>query len=199
MRRSLATFAVAMAMVGAALAADEYKIDPNHSSANFTVRHAGVSTVHGRFSNVSGTITLDDANPANSKVVADIKTDSINTDNAQRDGHLKSPDFFDASKYPDIKFESTKVEKRGDQWVATGNLTIKDVTKQVELPFEMNKAKMGPNDVLGVNSELKINRMDYHVDWNKVPGMVGQDIKIEINVEAKKAAAAGAAAGKSGK
>ena len=187
MRRFIAAIAISAALASTAFAAEEYKIDPNHSSANFSVRHAGVSTVHGRFSKVTGAITFDEANPANDKVVAVIEAGSITTDNSQRDNHLKSPDFFDVQKYPEIKFESTKVEKRGDQWVAIGNLTIKDVTKQVELPFEMNKATTGPKQVMGVNAETKVNRMDYHVNWNKVPGMVGEDVKIEVNVEASKA------------
>src|SRR5947209_12109821 len=186
MRRPLATFAVAFALVGAAIAADEYKIDPVHSSANFSIKHMGVSTVRGRFSNVSGTITFDEANPVNSKVVADIKTDSISTDNEHRDADLKGPNYFDVQKYPDIKFESTKVEKRGNQWVAIGNFTIKDVTKQIELPFELNKATSPRGDVLGISASTQIDRMQYHVDWNKVPGMVGTDVKIEIDVEAHK-------------
>ncbi|GAC1663649.1 MAG: YceI family protein [Acidobacteriaceae bacterium] len=196
MRRFLATVAVASVLVGAAFAADEYKIDPNHSSANFSIKHLGVSMVHGRFSQVSGVITLDEANPANSKVVADIKTESLSTDNAQRDKHLKSPDFFDVEKYPDIKFESTKIEKRGDQWVAVGNLTMKDETKQVELPFDYSKGKMGLKEVVGVNAATHVNRMEYHVDWNKAPGMVGDDVKIEINLEAGKPQPQAAAASK---
>ncbi len=189
MRQVLGVAAVGLALMTAGFAADEYKIDPNHSSANFTVRHMGISTVHGRFSQVTGVITVDEANPANSKVVADIKTASITTDNGMRDKHLKSADFFDVEKYPDMTFESTKIEKRGDQWVAIGNLTIKDVTKPLELPFELERQKIGGKDLMGVTADTKVNRQDYHVAWNKVAegvAVVGNDVKIEINLEAGK-------------
>jgi polyisoprenoid-binding protein YceI len=201
MRKILGMATLSLAVAASAFAADTYKIDPNHSSANFAVRHMGINTVHGRFTQVGGDIALDEANPANSKVSADIKTASVTTDVAPRDKHLKSPDFFDVEKYPEIKFESTKIEKRGDQWVAIGNLTMKDVTKQIELPFEYSKGKMGPREEIGVTATMKLNREDYHVNWSKtVEGvaMVGDDVSIEINLEAAKQApaATGAATGK---
>ena len=201
MRKILGMATLSVALAASAFAAETYKIDPNHSSANFAVRHMGINTVHGRFTQVSGDIELDEANPANSKVSADIKTSSITTDVAQRDKHLKSPDFFDVEKYPDIKFESTKIEKRGDQWVAIGNLTMKDVTKQIELPFEYSKGNMGSHEEIGATATLKLNRQDYHVSWSKMAegvAMVGDDVKIEINLEAAKQspASAGAATSK---
>jgi polyisoprenoid-binding protein YceI len=184
----------------AAFAADEYKIDPAHSSANFSVKHMAINTVHGRFSKVSGVIAFDEAHPENSKVVADIEVPSVSTDNDMRDKHLKSADFFDAEKYPKIHFESTQIEKRGDQWVAIGNLTMKDVTKQVELPFDLAKGKMGKQERLGITAETKLNRQDYHVSWSKTTegvAMVSDDVKIELNLEAaKQAPAAAAASGK---
>ncbi len=185
MRKFFAVFTVAsVLLVGSAFGADEYKIDPVHSSAAFAVKHMMVSTVKGRFTDVEGTITYDPQDVTKSTVKAVIKTSSITTDNAQRDGHLKSPDFFDVAKYPEIKFESTKIEKRGDQYVAIGNLTIKDVTKQVEIPFTVNAAEVGGQKKLGADGSLTINRMDFHVDWDKMPGTVGKDIKIDLSVEA---------------
>jgi polyisoprenoid-binding protein YceI len=184
MRKFLAVLTLASALVGSAFAADEYKIDPVHSSANFAVKHMMVSTVKGRFTDVTGTISFDPQDVTKSQVKAVIKTPSITTDNGQRDGHLKSPDFFDVAKFPEMKFESTKIEKRGDQYVAIGNLTIKDVTKQVEIPFTVNAAEMGGQKRLGVDGSFTINRFDYHVDWDKMPGIVDKQIKVELNVEA---------------
>ena len=189
---ALVTLAVGI-LAGSAFGADQYKIDPVHSSANFAVKHMMVSTVKGRFTDVEGEISYDPSDVTRSTVKAVIKTASMTTDNEKRDAHVKSPDFFDVAKYPEIKFESTKIEKRGEGYVAIGNLTIKDVTKQVEVPFTVNAAAMGGQKRLGADATLTINRMDYHVDWDKVPGTVDKEVKIELNVEASqpKAAAAG--------
>jgi polyisoprenoid-binding protein YceI len=153
-----------------------------------------VSTVKGRFSDVQGTISYDPKDVTNSSVKAVIKTSTLATDNASRDTHVKSADFFDVAKYPEIKFESTKIEKRGDQYVAIGNLTIKDVTKQVELPFTVNTTEMGGQKSLGADATLTINRFDYHVDWDKMPGTVDKTVKIELNIEATQPKAAAATA-----
>jgi polyisoprenoid-binding protein YceI len=193
MRKAFAVVTLAAGLlVGSAFAIDEYKIDPNHSSANFSVRHMKVSTVKGRFSDVQGVINYDPQDVTRSTVKAVIKTSTITTDNAKRDDDLKSPNFFDVTKYPEIKFESTKIEKRGDQYVAIGNLTIKDVTKQVELPFTVTTAELGGKKRLGSDATLTINRNDYHVDWNKMPGVVDDTVKIELNIEAGQPAAAAA-------
>jgi len=167
--------------------AQEYKIDPVHSSATFKVKHLLVSTVVGRFSDVEGTIWYDANDPSKSKVEAVIKTASVNTDNSYRDGDLKQ-NYLEVEKYPEMKFSSTKVEKRGDQWVATGPLTIKDVTKTVEIPFDLTAATtpmFGPS--VGASADFKINRNDYHVAKASVVdngATVGTDIAIELNVEA---------------
>jgi polyisoprenoid-binding protein YceI len=190
---AIATLAAGF-LVGSAFGIDEYKIDPVHSSANFAVKHLMVSTVNGRFPSVEGTINYDPKDVTNSTVKAVIKTPTITTDNETRDNDLKSAKYFEVAKYPEIKFESTKIEKRGDQYVAIGNLTIKDVTKQVELPFTVNVAEMGGQKHLGADATLTINRMDYHVDWDKVPGMVDKTVKITLNIEGKQAAAAAATA-----
>jgi polyisoprenoid-binding protein YceI len=193
MRKAFAVVTLAAGLlVGSAFAVDEYKIDPNHSSANFSVRHMKVSTVKGRFSDVQGVINYDPQDVTRSTVKAVIKTSTITTDNAKRDDDLKSPNFFDVTKYPEIKFESTKIEKRGEQYVAIGNLTIKDVTKQVELPFTVTTAELGGKKRLGSDATLTINRNDYHVDWNKMPGVVDDTVKIELNIEAGQPAAAAA-------
>lgn len=166
--------------------AQEYKIDPVHSSATFKVRHMMVSTVVGRFTDVEGTITYDEKDPSKSKVEAVIKTASVNTDSNMRDGDLKS-NYFEVDKYPEMKFTSTKVEKRGDQWVATGPLTIKDVTKTVEIPFDITQANTQFGPAVGVSADFKVNRNDYHVAKASVVdngATVGNEISIELNVEA---------------
>jgi polyisoprenoid-binding protein YceI len=166
--------------------AQEYKIDPVHSSATFKVRHMMVSTVVGRFSDVEGTIWYDANDPSKSKVEAVIKTASVTTDNNMRDGDLKQ-NYLEVEKYPEMKFTSTKVEKHGEQWIATGSLTIKDVTKTVEIPFDLTSAntRMGP--AVGASADFKINRNDYHVAKASVVdngATVGNEIAIELNVEA---------------
>jgi polyisoprenoid-binding protein YceI len=173
-----------------ALAADEYKIDPVHSTVAFSVTHMVVNTVHGRFNDFSGTILFDDKDPAKSSVSVTIKTPSINTDNGQRDGHLKSPDFLDVAKFPEITFRSKSVEKKSDGFVAHGTLTIRGVSKDVDLAFKLKgPISLGPGkSLLGAEASLTINRQDYGVAWSQsmAPGelVVANDVKIDINVEA---------------
>jgi polyisoprenoid-binding protein YceI len=190
--KSLYWVATVMLLGSFALAADEYQIDPAHSSATFTVRHMVISNVAGRFGNVTGSLVYDDKNPQNSSVNAVIKTATINTDNASRDADLKGPNFFDVEKYPDITFKSKKIEKRGDQWVALGTLTIKDVSKDIELPFELATLKTARGTRVGVTTSTKLNRQDYHLSFNKTLEsgglVVGDEVKIEISLEATPAA-----------
>ncbi len=175
---------VAIALLASPVFAQDFKIDPNHSSANFAVKHLLVSTVRGRFAGgVSGTIHLDMQDITKSSVTADIKTDTIDTDNANRDKDLHSQRFFDVPKYPDIKFQSTSVQRRGDDYVAIGNLTIKDVTKEVELPFTLTQADIRGKKKLGIETSLTINRLDYHVDYDPTGTTVSKEVKIEIDLE----------------
>lgn len=181
-----------LSLCGAALAADEYKIDPNHSSMNFAVAHMGVSTVVGRFTSFEGKILFDDKDITKSSVNVTIKTASVNTDNANRDNDLRSPNYFDAEKFPEITFQSKSVEKKGNDYVAHGTLTIHGVAKEVDLPFEMK----GPNEgrqgkIMGVHGSLTVNRQDYGV--GKATPMIGSDVKIDLYVEARQAAPAPAA------
>lgn len=185
MKKTLLLFALLLA-VPSMLAAQTFTIDGAHSSANFTVKHMGISTVHGRFTDVSGTIVYDAAHPEKSSVTAVIKAASVNTDNSMRDKHLSSPDFFDTAKYPEIKFQSTSVRALGgDKYVAVGNLTIKDVTKQVEIAFTLATGKgMKGEPRLGAEGQLGINRFDYHVAYDPTGVGVSKDVNIELSVEA---------------
>jgi polyisoprenoid-binding protein YceI len=189
MRKILGLLLAIVVFSGLALAADEYKIDPNHSSVNFAVTHLMVSTVNGRFNTFEGKILFDDKDVAKSSVSVTIKTTSINTDNTSRDNDLRSGGFFDVEKFPEITFQSKSVEKKGNDYVAHGTLTIKGVAKDVDLPFELkgpaDAGKMGK--VMGAHASLTVNRQDFGV--SKGGGMVGNDVKIDLNIEAHMAPA----------
>jgi polyisoprenoid-binding protein YceI len=183
-------------MCGSAVAADEYKIDSKHSSVGFSVTHMVVSTVNGRFNDYDGTIIFDEKDPGKSSVNVTIKSASINTDNAQRDTHLKSSDFLDAQNHAEITFQSKSVEKKGSGYVAHGTLTIRGVAKDVDMPFELKgPVDMGKTKLMGAHATLTINRMDYGVSWSKSLDkgqlVVSNDVKIDINVEAHTEPAAG--------
>ncbi|MEO6119283.1 MAG: YceI family protein [Terriglobales bacterium] len=196
--KSFRLFGTLLLLAGIALAADEYKIDPAHSAANFSVKHMLISTVHGRFASVSGTIIYDEKDPSKSSVEAVIKADSINTDNESRDKHLKSADFFEVEKYPEITFKSKRVEKRGNRLIAIGTLTMKGVSKDIELPFEIAKLNTPRGALIGVGASTELNRQDYGVSWSRKldnGGLAVSDtVKIELNLEARAAAPAPAAA-----
>ena len=188
MRNRLRLLPAFLLLLGVQLfAADEFTIDPVHSSATFAVKHMLVSTVRGRFSDVSGAISYDEKDPSKSSVVAIIKTASINTDNQKRDDHLRSADFFEAGKYPEIRFESTRVQKTGDgELQVTGNLTMKGVTRQVTLPVTLAKVQANGKTRLGVEIGTQLNRFDYNVSYDSTGTTVGKEIKVEINLEAVK-------------
>jgi polyisoprenoid-binding protein YceI len=188
MKRLVLLFATLLAASSLALAVDTYTIDGAHSSANFSVKHMGISTVHGRFTDVSGTILFDEKAPENSSVTAKIRSASVTTDNATRDKHLNTPDFFDTATFPEIKFQSTSIRKLGDdKYIAVGNLTIRDVTKSVEIPFTLAKGKgMKGEPRLGAEGSLKINRFDYHVSYDPTGLGVGKDVAIDLSIEAGK-------------
>ncbi len=175
--------------------AEEFAIDPVHSSIEFSVRHMMVTNVRGRFREFSGTIFYDEKDIRKSSVRVTIKTTSIDTGNTDRDNHLRSPDFFDAAKYPEITFASTRIEKRGDAYVCIGTLTIRGVSREVAIPFQILgvvRDQRG-NTRLGIEAGLTINRLDYGVSWSRaLEGgglVVGNDVKIELNVQAIKRAA----------
>lgn len=184
MRKFLGLMLAVIAISGAALAADEFKIDPNHSSVNFAVAHMGVSTVLGRFSSFEGKIVYDDKDITKSSVNVTIKTASINTDVTARDNDLRSANYFDVEKFPEITFQSKSVEKKGNDLVAHGTLTIRGISKDVDIPFEMKgPADAGRGKVMGAHGSLTVKREDFGV--GKASPMVGGDIKIDLYVEAR--------------
>lgn len=170
-----------------------WQIDPVHSFVNFSVRHMMVSTARGHFSKFSGTIDLDEANPTATKVDVTIDVSSIDTNDGNRDGHLKSPDFFDVEKFPTITFKSTGVESvNGSTAKLKGDLTIKGVTKSVVLDVEYSGQAKNPwgATVAGFAGQTKLNREDFGLTWNaalETGGiMLGKDVKIELELEAVK-------------
>jgi polyisoprenoid-binding protein YceI len=168
-----------------------YQIDSAHSSAQFTVRHMMISNVRGDFTKVSGTIAYDPADAANSTVEASIDAASIDTRDAQRDGHLKSADFFDVEKYPTLTFRSKAIAADHGEWKVTGDLTIHGVTREavlrVEGPTPEAKDPWG-NARIGATATAKINRKDFGLTWNaalEAGGvLVGEEVKILIDLEA---------------
>lgn len=168
----------------------KYIIDPPHSTASFSIKHMMIAKVHGGFEKLSGSFEYDVQNPANSSVEATIEVSSINTRDAQRDAHLKSADFFDVEKYPNITFKSTQIEKTSDGLSISGDLTIHGVTKNVTLAVE------GPTDEIkdpwgnmkiGASGSTKIKRKDFGLEWNaalETGGiLVGEDVNITLDVQ----------------
>lgn len=195
MFRTLSVVAASLLLTAPALAQDSaWKIDPAHTNAQFTVRHMMISNVRGEFNNTTGTADFDGNDPSKAKVEATIDVSSINTREPKRDEHLKGPDFFDAAKYPNIKFVSKKIEKAADgKYKMTGDLTIHGVTKEVVLdvdgPSPMIKDPHG-NQRVGASATTKINRKDFGLTWNGAldtgGALIGDDIGITIDVELMK-------------
>ncbi len=171
-------------------AQEKYMLDVSHTLVGFGVKHMVITTVNGKFNDFSGTIVYDENDLSKLKVEVVIKTASIDTDNLKRDNHLRSPDFFDAENYPEITFVSKKVIKKGDQNVLVGDLAIRGVAKEVEIPFKITGKIVDPwgNTRLGLEGSLTINRQEFGVKWNKKMDaggwVVGDDVKITLQVEA---------------
>jgi polyisoprenoid-binding protein YceI len=167
-----------------------WMIDSAHTEVNFTVRHMMISNVRGQFQKVNGTVEFDEANPANTRVDVQIETASVNTRDEKRDAHLKSPDFFDAEKYPYLTFKSKRVEvKDATHARLIGDLTIRDVTKEVALDVEYNGSAKSPWGAIsaGFSARTSIKRKDWGLNWNvalETGGwLVGDDVHINVELE----------------
>jgi polyisoprenoid-binding protein YceI len=179
----------------AAPATTTWNIDPVHSNAQFKVKHMMVSNVKGEFNAVTGTLKYDAENIANSQVEATIDATTINTRDPQRDGHLKSADFFDVQKFPTLTFKSTRVSKKGDGELAVaGDLTIHGVTRNVAFEVEGPSAPVKDpwgNTRVGLSATTRINRKDFGLTWNTIleaGGIaVGEEVAITLDVEFIKA------------
>ena len=173
-------------------AADTYTIDKNHSDASFKIRHFATK-VRGQFTDFEGTIQADAAQPALSTVAFKIKTASIDTKNADRDKHLKTPDFFDAEKCPDMTFQSSKITPNGkDKYDVAGTLTMRCVSKPVTIPVTFLGFAKDPwgNERASFEIVTKLNRKDFGINWNKTLDagglMLSDDVDVEINLETVK-------------
>lgn len=167
-----------------------YQIDKAHSEVGFQVRHL-LSKVRGRFADFAGTISLDEADPERSAARFSIQAASIDTNNADRDTHLRSDDFFAVEQFPTLTFDSTAVQHRGGQrYDVAGDLTIHGVTRQVTLPVEFFGKATDPwgNEKLGFDVEVTVNRKDFGLSWNaalETGGfLLGDDVKISISAQA---------------
>jgi polyisoprenoid-binding protein YceI len=171
--------------------AGTWDIDPAHSTVEFSVRHMMVTTVKGQFQKVKGTVELDEKDPNKSTVEVSIETASIDTREAKRDAHLKSPDFFDAAKFPALTFKSTKIEKAGKgKFKLTGDLSMHGITKSVVLAVEGPSASIKDpygRTVRGVMATGKLDRKDWGMTWNKALDsggfVVSDEVKLDINAE----------------
>jgi polyisoprenoid-binding protein YceI len=168
-----------------------WEIDAAHSQATFSIKHMMISTVKGHFKVLSGHLHIDEQNPANSWVDAQVETASIDTRDERRDGHLKSPDFFDAATYPTLNFKSTKVEHvGGNEYNVIGDLTMHGVTNPVTFKAQYNGQGKNPwgQQIAALDATAKINRKPWGLYWNQAHEargwVVAEEVKIEIDLEA---------------
>jgi len=165
-----------------------YSFDKAHSSIGFRAKHFGLVEVPGYFRDFTGTVKYDGKDVAKSSVEFTAKMESVDTGVAGRDKHLKTADFFEVEKYPEMTFKSTKVEKKGKNWMVTGDLMMKGVTKQIMFPITVaGFVKTERGTKMGATAETTINRRDFGVNYDsKLPGgvaAVSDDIKVVLNVE----------------
>ena len=179
-----------VAILSSTAQAAPWKIDQSHSVASFKIKHMMVSNVTGTVSGVKGMVDLDDSDISKSKVVATLDAASINTGDQKRDEHLRSPDFFNVAKNPEIKFESKSIVKDGQNLKVTGLLTLNGITKEVvltaEAPTAAVKSPFG-DQRRGISAQTKINRKDFGIVWNKALDgggvVVGEDVTIQLDIQ----------------
>ncbi len=173
----------------------KWVIDPSHTLVEFSVKHMMIATVKGRFAGVEGTIVADPADLTSAAFDVKVDLSTIDTRDAQRDGHLRSADFFDVENHPAMTFKSKSVKAKGDdEYTLTGDLTIRGVTKEVafDLTFEGQGKDPWGNEKLGFSAVGKINRKDFGLEWNVALEsggiLVGETVKMEVHIEAAKQA-----------
>ncbi|GAB4191862.1 MAG: YceI family protein [Calditrichia bacterium] len=191
MKRILSIGVIIMGLAFSAIfAQNKYSFDLSHSALGFEVKHMVISTVDGKFKKFDGSLEFDGKDPLNIKVNVAVDMNSIDTDEEKRDGHLKSPDFFDVANYPTATFVSKKVVKKNDKYEMIGDLTLKGVTKEIAIPFAFNGSITDPwgNTRVGFEGSTVINRKDFGVTWNKTMDngglVVGNEVKLKIHLEA---------------
>ena len=189
MKRTLAAVAAATLLSPAFALASTWNVDASHSTAGFAVRHMMISKTRGQFNKVTGKVNLDDKDVTKSTVEASIDVASIDTNEPKRDEHLRSPDFFDVAKFPNMTFKSTKVEKAGAGLKIAGELSMHGVTKPVTFETAVTEPTKNPGGmtVRGVEAKTKISRKDFGLTWNKALEtggvVVGDEVEITLDVE----------------
>jgi polyisoprenoid-binding protein YceI len=183
---SLAISTLLTVVVGAGARADDYTVDPAHSAAVFRVSHLGLSWTYGRFKDVSGSFAVDPQNPSGTLFYLTAQVGSIDTDNAKRNEHLKSPDFFDAAQYPTVTFKSTSARPVEGGYEVAGDLTLHGVTKPLTIILKGGRSAEFPKGVqrTGYVTEFTIKRSDFGMD--KMVGAVGDKITVELSFEGTK-------------
>jgi polyisoprenoid-binding protein YceI len=174
-----------------------WAIDGSHSSAEFSAKHMMITTVKGRISELSGTLTLDAGHPEQSSVTVELQAASLDTRVDQRDQHLRSPDFLDVATFPTITFRSRRVEgtwtNEGDDFTVVGDLTIRNVTREITLKATYEGRGMDPwgGERIGFSAETRVDRRDFGLTWNQALEtggvLVSNDIRIQLNVQAARA------------
>jgi polyisoprenoid-binding protein YceI len=169
--------------------ATSWNVDPGHSHAEFAVRHLMISTVKGRFAEVTGTLTGDESDPESASIELTIPVAGIDTRESQRDAHLRSADFFDADNYPAITFTSSRIVTTGESFAVTGDLTIRGVTRRITLDVEPGGRVRDPwgGERLGFSASTKLNRKDFGLHWNQALEaggvLVGDEVKVTLELE----------------
>lgn len=177
---------IALVMVAANVRADNYVVDPSHTSIFFAIEHMGLSYTYGRFNKAEGTFSLDKQDPAKSAFDLKVFADSIDTNDAKRDQHLRGPDFLDVKQFPFITFKSTSITKSGNTFHVTGDLTLHGVTKSVTIPFEQMKEGKTPygKEATGFVSSFEVNRSEFGM--TNMVGPIGDKVALTLSFEGLK-------------
>ena len=179
-------------LASATFATDKYELDPVHTRIGFTARHLMINNVSGRFTDFTGNILYDEQDVTKSSVAVKIQAASVNTENKMRDDDLRSANFFDVAKYPEITFQSSRFEKQGDGYLCVGTLAMHGASKEITIPFTVLGKIKDPwgNTRIGLEGEFRIDRRDWGLTYSKTLDsgglVVGNDIKIDLNIEAVK-------------
>jgi len=184
MNRWIAAGAAVILLAGSAMADDAWKVDPNNSAVEFTVRHLGISNVEGSFTKISGSVNLDDADISKSSVTASVDMSSVDTRVTMRDNDLKSEKFFDVTQFPTMTFQSTKIWSTGQGTEKmAGNLTLHGVTKEVVFDVTGPTPPINQNGLMrrGAEATATIDRRDFGITAD--PGIVGDDVSITLDIE----------------
>lgn len=195
MRNPVRAFAAAALVAAATLtgatadaAQGKWKIDASHSGVTFKIKHLMITDVRGSFSGIEGTVVLDPKDPTSGAIEATVDVATINTSDAKRDEHLRSPDFFDVAKFPKATFKSKKIKKAGKGYQVVGDLTIHGVTKEVTFTAQVSKPTQAFGKTLvGIHGETTINRKDFGITWNQALDQggvaVGEEVQLTIDLE----------------